>query len=288
VWPCWLEAPSGAGSCCAEGSRVPKMGVVLTRAELVKGLEPVASFTVQDVRGMFEQFEECCPVPALWERAFHELVGRFTPEACAKAFLVLDTDSNGFVDARETLGAFAVLSRGHLSDRMSLLFEVFDLNKEKSIAFDECFLMLRRTMGGLRKMIAIAIPPEKVIHNMTKQVWKSARKHRDTRVSPEEWHTWWSADASIRSALKMVTWQPEDQRGLPTPDQLLNVDYTRGIADAGEDQEVRRAASRYARPQSSQRLLTPRKTSMELADAARQLGELRKSSTLQVPGLPFA
>lgn len=211
------------------------MGIVLSRAEVVRGLEPVMLLTTEQVRGIFKTFEDTCPVPALWERAFYELLGCFQPEQCSKAFAVIDTDSNGLIDAREVLGAIAVLSRGHLTDRMTLLFDIFDLNQEKEMAFDECFMMLRRTMGGLRKMVGTATPPEKVIHNMVKQVWKNAKKHRDVRVLPADWLSWWSRDASCRNALKMFTWQPEDHRGLPTPDQFLSVDYTKGTSDNTQD-----------------------------------------------------
>jgi len=222
------------------------MGIVLIRAELVKGLEPITSFTNNNVRQMFNQFEAICPVPALWERAVYELFGCFdTAEQCSKAFTVLDTDGNGFIDARETLGALAILSKGHLTDRMTLLFDIFDLNKEKEMAFDECFLMLRRTMAGLKKMVSIASPPEKVIHNMTKQIWKSAKKHRDIRILPEDWFNWWSHDASCRNALKMFTWKPEDHRSLPTPDQFVHLDYAKGgAADQALDPRKRVSMSR--------------------------------------------
>lgn len=209
------------------------MGVVLARAEVVRGLEPLAAFTVPNVRAFFDRYEEICPTPALWDRAFFELFGCFaSPEASSDAFAVLDTDGNGLIDARETFGALAVLSKGHLADRMSLLFDIFDLNKEKEMAFDECFILLRRAMAGLRKMVGILTPPEKVIHNMVKQVWKSSKKHRDMRIVPDDWHAWWSSDSSIRAALKMVTWRQEEHRGLPTPDQWINIDYTKGISMA--------------------------------------------------------
>lgn len=128
----------------------------------------------------------------------------------ARAFGILDTDGNGLVDARETLGALAVLSKGHLTERLRLLFDIFDLNKGKEMQFDECFMMLRRTMAGMRKMVGIVLPPERVIHNMTKQIWKLAKRHRQNCIVYEDWFNWWSADSSIRSALKMVTWKPED------------------------------------------------------------------------------
>merc|ERR1712224_407023 len=110
---------------------------------------------------------------------------------------------------------------------MALLFEIYDFNKENELQFDECFLMMRRTLAGLRKFTGIIIPPEKVLHNMTKQVWKNARKHKELRLIADEWQSWWSQDATIRSSLRMFTWRPEEQQGLPTPDKLVNIDYTK-------------------------------------------------------------
>jgi len=222
------------------------MGVVLSRAEVVRGLEPLTTFSIDGVGRLVNRYEDCCPMPALWERAFHELLGCFsTPEACKKAFFVLDTDQNGIVYALELLGALAVVSKGHLAERMKLVYDIFDFNKEGAMAFDECFLMLRRTMGGMRKMFGIALPPETVIHSMVKAVWNSAKKHRDSRVTPDEWYSWWSVDASLRSALRMVTWRPEEQRGLPTPDQQVSVDYTRN------ESKSTRADSKSARGSKS-------------------------------------
>lgn len=64
----------------------PAMGVVLTRAEVVRGLEPLSDLHVTGVRVVFEEFEELCPTPALWERAFAELLGCFgDDEASARS-----------------------------------------------------------------------------------------------------------------------------------------------------------------------------------------------------------
>jgi len=259
-----------------------KMGIVLARAEVVKGLEPLTVFNVHQVREMFNQFEEVCTIPALWERAFYELLGCFkTPEACSRAFRVIDTDGNGFVDARETLGTLAILSKGHLTDRMTLLYEIFDLNREKEMAFDECFMMLRRTMAGLRKMVGIHSPPEKIIHNMTKQVWKQARKHRDVRIMQDDWYNWWIIDAACRNALKMFEWRPEDRRGLPTPDQFTSIDYTKGTSetergDKGDNSNQlvpRRGSKDGSRPSSARRQI--RRTS-SFSATVDQKGEISK------------
>lgn len=213
----------------------------MNRAEVTRGLEPIAAFEPNHVRAIHSKFEEFGTYPALWERSFDELLGCFkTPESSAKAFRILDSDGNGLVDARETLGALTILSRGHLSERMQLLFDVFDLNKEKEMAFDECFLMIRRTMGGLKKMAGIHSPPEKVIHNMAKQVWKQARKHREVRISAADWFAWWSGDATMRNGLKMFVRKSEEQRGLPTPDQFTNIDYTKGVSEDADTQEKNR------------------------------------------------
>eukprot|EP00928_Gymnodinium_smaydae_P062478 TRINITY_DN46331_c0_g1_i1.p1 TRINITY_DN46331_c0_g1~~TRINITY_DN46331_c0_g1_i1.p1 ORF type:complete len:312 (-),score=57.73 TRINITY_DN46331_c0_g1_i1:179-1000(-) len=205
------------------------MGLSLSRAEVVKGLEPVSNFTVHRVREVLETFEETCPSPALWERAFHELLGCFgSTQACSNAFQVMDTDGNGLVDAREVFAALAIVSKGHLNDRMTLLFDIFDLGGQRSMTFDECFLMLRRTIQGLKKAVGVVVLPDKVLHNMVRQIWKAAGVNRDARISCEDWTCWWTTDATVRSSLKMFTWAHDEYRGLPTPESYVQIDYALG------------------------------------------------------------
>lgn len=207
------------------------MGLVVGRVQPVQGFEPVMTIDVKKVRELFERFEDACPTPTLWERAFYELFDCFqSPEACSKAFAVLDSDKDGLVDARETFGALAILCRGHLSERLRLLFDIFDLNKESDMGFDETFLMLRRTTGGLRKITGLVAPPEHVIQLMVQQIWKFAKKHRDVRIQPVDWQAWWERDATCRNALQEFVVRPEDQRGLATPDKWISIDYARDAA----------------------------------------------------------
>jgi len=204
----------------------------MRRAEVVRGLEPLAGFEVNYISRLHTHFAEVSGVPTLWERSFDELLGCFkTPESSIRAFRVLDTDNNGLIDARELLGALAVMSSGHLTERMTLLFDIFDLSGEKDLTFDECFLMIRRTLVGLRKMVGIPTPNEKVVTNMTRQVWRLARKNREDRITHSDWYTWWSTDSSCRNGLKMFVWRPEEQRGLPAPEQCNNVDYAKAVAE---------------------------------------------------------
>lgn len=208
------------------------MGIAESRAELIKGFEDITNFETTHIGEMVEQYEDVCPTPALWERAFCQLLNCFqTEEGSQKAFHLFDTDGNGLIDGRELLGGMALISRGRLTDRMDLLFSIFDLNKEQEMAYDEVFLMLRMTMSGLRKLVGIASPPAKIVSAMTRQIYRNAHKHRDHRITPDDWFNWWSRDASCRNALKMFVWTPDDQRGLPPPDQFIMVDYAKVVAD---------------------------------------------------------
>jgi len=237
------------------------MGLVVNKAEVSRGLEPVAQMTTPYVRQVFAQFEEMCPTPAIWERAFYELLGCFaSAEACSKAFNAMDTDNNGLVDARELMGSLAIVSRGHLNDRMTLLFDIFDHNRENDMSSDECFLMMRRTVGGLKKMVGLMPPSEKVINTMVKQVWKQANKEKHERITPEDWKIWWMKDGTARGALKLFTWSSAEHRGLPTPGQWVTIDYAKGSEDAMETALKKGAENRFAGQDSRRR---SRRTSME-------------------------
>merc|ERR1719183_3470413 len=104
--------------------------------------------------------------------------------------------------------------------------------------FDEVYLMIRRVVIGLRKLTGMTAPPDKLLHAMTKRIWKVARKHHDMRVTPDDWFQWWSTDAAVRNCLKLFTRRPEDARGLPTPDKLIWKDYAKEVAQADEDARI--------------------------------------------------
>merc|ERR550514_2669241 len=102
------------------------------------------------------------------------------------------------------------------------------------MAFDEVFLMLRSTMSCVRKMTGITAPPDRVVMAVTKQIYKASRKHKDGRIVKEDWRGWWTTDASARNSLKMFSWAPEDQHGLPNPEDFIAVDYAK-LADDSDD-----------------------------------------------------
>merc|ERR1719169_20772 len=84
---------------------------------------------------------------------------------------------------------------------------------------------------------------------MTRQIYKNAQKHRDHRISPDDWYNWWSRDASCRNALKMFAWTPEDQRGLPANTELRFVDYAKAAVEP--DQLFMSSANRVSLAQSN-------------------------------------
>eukprot|EP00928_Gymnodinium_smaydae_P053682 TRINITY_DN37611_c0_g1_i1.p1 TRINITY_DN37611_c0_g1~~TRINITY_DN37611_c0_g1_i1.p1 ORF type:complete len:276 (+),score=53.31 TRINITY_DN37611_c0_g1_i1:105-830(+) len=208
------------------------MGATTSRVEGAKVLGPLLDLSVGRVRSAYEQFNEICPTPVLWEQAFGELLGCFSEESSrAAAFNVIDADQDGLIDAREMFGALAVISDGSLLDRMRLLFEIYDMEGEGQMCYDEAGLMLRRTASGLRSMTGIAAVPAAVIDRMTKRIWKISRRHWDTRITPDDWESWWAHDAAVRSLLKMFVRGPRDEHKLPTADQLIWFDYAQVLSD---------------------------------------------------------
>merc|ERR1719159_2285219 len=89
-------------------------------------------------------------------------------------------------------------------------------------------------MPCVRKITGLSAPPDRVIMAVTKQIYKCNKKHKDCRISLDDWRAWWTKDASARNSLKMFAWVPEDQHGLPGPEELLAVDYAK-LADDMDD-----------------------------------------------------
>mmetsp|Transcript_10335 Transcript_10335/g.26277 ORF Transcript_10335/g.26277 Transcript_10335/m.26277 type:complete len:140 (-) Transcript_10335:67-486(-) len=101
---------------------------------------------------------------------------------------------------------------------MSCLFNIFDLNQEGALLFQEVVMMVRLTMRGLRSMCSAPKIPDHVPAAVAREVFNSAGKRTDERVTPSEWYGWWSSDAVCRQLLNMFVWSASDQRGLQIRD----------------------------------------------------------------------
>jgi Ca2+-binding EF-hand superfamily protein len=108
------------------------VGVELDDAT-VERLTKNTNYTQEQIRQWHQAFLRDCPSGKLTSRQFTEVYKKFYPEYeadkySAQVFRTFDADNNGYIDFIEFLLAVNVNSNGNMRDKLTLAFDIYDIN----------------------------------------------------------------------------------------------------------------------------------------------------------------
>ncbi len=146
----------------------------------------------------YANFRQKCPSGKLDKNDFicfyRQLIRGNHPDEdayCSAVFDVFDSDGNGLIDFGEFLIAFWIRAKGNIKDKLSWLFDIYDLDKSGSISLRELKEMLKLVcnMKGLRDD-----PDEKA-----ESIMYALDRSRDGRISRHEFIAGCTRDQRLRS-----------------------------------------------------------------------------------------
>jgi len=141
-------------------------------------------------------------VMAVDRQHFGELVTGRCPEAL-RVFEHLDTDFDGKVDTFEVLVTFILWSKSSWSEKVDLLFRVFDFNRKGSLRFPELAFMVATTAKAMGKFVHL----ESALDDIGAQKTAAADAFPDRQqgfLAFEGFRDWFEADELFAKRLRAL------------------------------------------------------------------------------------
>ncbi|KAF9174474.1 Neuronal calcium sensor 1 [Entomortierella chlamydospora] len=178
----------------------------LTPEEL-KTLQHETKFDKKELQQWYKGFVKDCPSGELDKTEFQKIYKQFFPFGDPSTFAdyvfnVFDANKNGKIEFKEFIVALSVTSRGDLEDKLKWAFQLYDIDNDNSITYDEMLSIvdaIYKMVGTMVKLPADEDTPDK---RVTK-IFSLMDKDKDGKLTFEEFKEGSMKDPTIVQALSL-------------------------------------------------------------------------------------
>ncbi|SJL01965.1 probable FRQ1-regulator of phosphatidylinositol-4-OH kinase protein [Armillaria ostoyae] len=137
--------------------------------EQLQDLQKNTYFDKKELQQWYKGFRKDCPSGQLDKSEFSRIYKQFFPfgdpaEFADYVFNVFDENKNGTIDFKEFICALSVTSRGRLDEKLKWAFQLYDLDKDGFITYDEMLQIVQsiyKMTGEMVKLPSDEDTPEK-------------------------------------------------------------------------------------------------------------------------------
>ncbi|KAL8673636.1 MAG: hypothetical protein Q9168_001942 [Polycauliona sp. 1 TL-2023] len=152
-------------------------------------------------------FLKDCPSGMLTKQEFQKIYKQFFPFGDPTSFAdyvfnVFDSDKSGSIDFKEFICALSVTSRGKMEDKLDWAFQLYDIDGDGKISYDEMLQIVEaiyKMVGSMVKLPADEDTPEKRV----KKIFKMMDKDENGSLDMAEFKEGSKRDETIVSALSL-------------------------------------------------------------------------------------
>ncbi|KAK0742173.1 hypothetical protein B0T21DRAFT_409013 [Apiosordaria backusii] len=173
----------------------------------LKELQKSTNFDKKELQQWYRGFLKDCPSGMLTKAEFQKIYAQFFPFGDPSTFAdyvfnVFDTDKSGTIDFKEFICALSVTSRGKMEDKLDWAFQLYDIDGDGKISYDEMLKIVEaiyKMVGSMVKLPEDEDTPEKRV----RKIFRMMDKDENGSLDMNEFKEGSQRDATIVSALSL-------------------------------------------------------------------------------------
>ncbi|KAF3928530.1 Neuronal calcium sensor 1 [Orbilia brochopaga] len=173
----------------------------------IEELQKNTHFDRKELQQWYKGFLKDCPSGTLNKQEFQKIYKQFFPfgdptNFADYVFNVFDADHSGTIDFKEFICALSVTSRGTLDDKLKWAFQLYDIDGNGEISYDEMLKIVEaiyKMVGTMVKLPEDEDTPEKRV----KKIFRMMDKDESNSLTMEEFREGSQRDQTIVSALSL-------------------------------------------------------------------------------------
>ncbi|KAA8914518.1 hypothetical protein FN846DRAFT_1006820 [Sphaerosporella brunnea] len=176
-------------------------------AEQLTELQQATLFERKELQQWYKGFLKDCPSGSLNKSEFQKIYKQFFPFGDPTTFAdyvfnVFDADRSGSIDFKEFIVALSVTSRGTLEDKLNWAFQLYDIDGDGEISYDEMLQIVEaiyKMVGSMVKLPEDEDTPQKRVA----KIFRMMDKDENGSLTLDEFREGSQRDATIVSALSL-------------------------------------------------------------------------------------